>query len=135
MWIFSKEGFVSVVKDRYCKDGEVVVRARLREDLIAFLEKTARSIPPILEFGHADYRFRAIIRQDDFAVALAHVAMEIDYSNFKNMACPLGKDTERMIAYHNCWDALRRLQEGETFDIEGGGDGFPFWDGETEGEA
>lgn len=103
MWLFSKQGFVSIVKDRYCKDGQVTVRARIRDDLVSLLEKMNKDRPEILEISHADYRFRAIVAQDDFALAVARAVMEIDYDNFKNTACPPGKDTERMIAYHRCW--------------------------------
>lgn len=110
MWLFTKDGFVSVVKDKYCKPDEVTVRARIREDLIHALEKAGLDAE-ILEIDHADYRFRAIIKQEDFAVAAARIAMEIDYSNFKNEACPFERDNGRAVAYHSCWDALRGWQE------------------------
>ena len=134
MWIFSKDGFVSVVKDRYCEEDEVVIRARKREDLEAVLDMMETEAPGIITLPHADYRYRTIVKRRDFALAVARIAIEIDYPNFKSAACPPGSDMKRTVAYHQCWDALRRLQEGETFDIEGG-DAFPFWDGETEGEA
>ncbi len=116
MWLFSKTGFVSVVHDRYCKKDEVVVRARIREDLTSFLEKTdlSESSVKILEIDDADYRFRVIIDQAQFALALARLAMEVDYDNFKNEACPWGKDKERMIAYHRCWEALREFNKDDT---------------------
>lgn len=131
MWLFSKQGFVSIVKDRYCEEDEVVIRARKREDLEAVLDMMETERPGIIELPHTDYRYRTIVKQRDFALAVAHIAMEIQYPNFKSAACPPGSDMKRTIAYHQCWDVLRKLQEGEGADTEAS----PLWDAETEGEA
>jgi hypothetical protein len=33
MWIFCKDGFFSAVQNRDCQEDEVMVRARIREDV------------------------------------------------------------------------------------------------------
>lgn len=126
MWLFAREGFVSVVKDRYCKDGEVVVRARVREDLVSILEKLGghKPFPEILEFDHADYRFRAIVDQHDFMIAVSRLVLEINYSNFKNVAAPLPGDRARHEAYMGCWVEMNRLQDRGV----PRGEKDPFWE-------
>jgi len=57
MWIFTKDGFYSAVKDKYCDDGELMIRARIKVDLERLLQKI-ESDAEILTFGHADYRYR-----------------------------------------------------------------------------
>jgi hypothetical protein len=115
MWVFTEDGFFSAVKDRYCKDGELVVRARVREDLIRFLNHMGLAGGEILVFHQADYRYRVIIPADHWANYLKDRAEGINYDNFKNRVFatwdPIGGD--RHTAYHRVWLALYALQAAE----------------------
>ena len=61
MWIFTKDGFYSVIKDKYCTEGELMVRARLRIDLERLLAKLD-SDAEILVIKQADYRYRVKLK-------------------------------------------------------------------------
>ena len=108
MWAMTTDGFFSVVKDRFCKKGEVMVRTRLRMDLTAFRRKMDLKTE-ILELHEADYRFRIPVKAHVWAKCLAAQAEAIDYPNFK-AAVPV-RDRLRHAKYMQCWSALREMQD------------------------
>ena len=73
MWLFTKQGFYSVVlaADR---DGQppdtLAVRARRRQDLES-LRRLAPALGQIVFLRHRDYPFRCFIRREDFNLLLA----------------------------------------------------------------
>jgi len=109
MWIFTIDGFFSVVKDDYCAEWEVMVRARLRKDLVRLAKVVGLKGKDILRIDHADYRYRLKLPKDFWVSYLARKAEGIDYPNFKNTVP--AKDHARHEAYMGCWAALRRWQE------------------------
>lgn len=109
MWIFTTDGFYSVVHDRYCSPGEVVIRARVRRDLEAI--RHFFDDPEILEFHQADYRFRMIVDKGCFEDYLLEKAIGLDYNNFKNEVATVDGDPARLRALHEVWAAMHRLQE------------------------
>jgi hypothetical protein len=80
MWVFTTQGFYSVVAHRDDAT-RVIVRPRAREDLEA-LRAQIRSLR-IYEDESADYRFRAVVDHADWIAALAILAAGVDYPNFK----------------------------------------------------
>src|SRR3954451_23252778 len=107
MWLFTTQGFYSVVTHRRDRD-KLLVRARAREDLEALREQ----IPELRIFSDpsADYRWRAVVTRAEWVAALAQLASDIDYDNFKNaVAIRQGIDRERL--YSRVWAALRSLQD------------------------
>jgi hypothetical protein len=84
MWIFFREGYVSVVQH---KDDalSVLVRARRHEHLVAFFNSISRSINPanIIELPSADYKYRIVVPREVFVKALEEKAACIDYTSFK----------------------------------------------------
>jgi hypothetical protein len=108
MWLFTTQGFYSVVEDRDDAD-RVLVRARAREDL----EALKRQIPD-LEIHETpppahDYGYRAFVTKDQWREAAARLAGEIDYDNFKNAVHDRqGRDREHL--YHEVWHKLSELQ-------------------------
>jgi hypothetical protein len=106
MWIFTTQGFYSVVA--YREDPErLLVRARTRADIEA-LRKQIPSLEPF-EDPEADYRHRAIVSGEEWIAALALLAAEIDYDNFKNeVASRQGYERARLYGY--VWDKLLSLQ-------------------------
>jgi hypothetical protein len=122
MWIFSKTGFVSIVKHRSMA-GHVMVRARVYEDLRNFLDvaeevlhyaedRSKTGIFDIHELGGSDYRFRVVMLQRDAATVVGHMLESIDYDNFKN-ATHGEQDRDR--AYMEVWSAMNRLQDWRQY--------------------
>lgn len=112
MWMFTVDGFYSVVQDRYCEQGELTVRARCLVDL-EHLQIRLREWMGIeaatLEIKDADYRYRMTIPREAWGEYLKRSAEEINYNNFKFVA--LKNDPPRSRAYHSCWAALRDWQD------------------------
>ena len=111
MWVFTTQGFYSVVAHR--DDPErVIVRARAREDLEALREQ----IPSLRIFSdaEADYRWRAIVSRAEWVAAVALLAASVDYPNFKS-AVAERQGVERERVYSRVWAELLELQQ------EGGG--------------
>lgn len=107
MWLITAQGFYSVVAHRNDPE-KLLVRARVREDL----ETLREQIPDMRIFSdrQADYRWRAIVSRAEWVVALAQLAEEIDYANFKN-AVRDSQGADRSRLYARVWEALRGLQQ------------------------
>jgi hypothetical protein len=111
MWMFSKEGFFSVVKDEYCEADELMVRSRWKQDLICLSERIG-SKAEIIVIKHADYRYRLKVKREDWVGYCTKAASEIDYSNVKGTIAH--GDRERSRAYMGCWHSLYQAQEEPT---------------------
>ena len=94
MWVFLNTGSVSVVAHRELADC-LLVRARERKHLQAALGTD----DGIEETPTADYRFRAVVKREDWALRLGQLSMEIDYDNFKKSI----KDPEFLGVAEKCW--------------------------------
>ena len=106
MWLFTTQGFYSVVAHRRDPD-KVLVRARAREDL-EFLREQIRKLRIYSDLS-ADYRWRAIATRAEWVAALAQLASEIDYDNFKS-AVSVRLGYERSRVYEHVWGELLSLQ-------------------------
>ena len=111
MWIFTKDGFFSVVFDRYCKRNELMIRSRCKDDLIRLAKKLHgySDESEILGIMHADYQYRMKISKHDWADYLSNCAHDIDYANVKDAIIPAG-DNLRQDAYYQVWTALYQWQ-------------------------
>lgn len=111
MWLITTRGFYSVVADHH-DDGNVLVRARAREDLGAL----ADLLPgiDIEETPRRDYRFRVSVAREAWTTAAAALADEIDYPNFKN-AVAERQGPGRAHVYSDVWVTLLGLQEGGRY--------------------
>ena len=101
MWIFTVEGFLSVVQHRDDHD-KVVVRARNRtalESISSALGVDIKTTPS------ADYPCRVVITREQMANLAAAFVREIDYDNFKNAAHSLG-DKRYDRALMQVWSAM-----------------------------
>lgn len=104
MWVFSKVGFYSAVRTR---DGKgIVVRARLREHLVALVELLDRK-PRIAMTTDSDYRYRIVVDDVEWAGTVSQLALDIDYDNFKE-SVPQGPYEQ---ALHAVWQTMHRLQK------------------------
>jgi len=116
MWIFCKLGFFSAVQHRD-KPDTLLVRGRFEGDLERLLE----SLPPedralcskIWENTTADYFYRMEMPKRFFAKAVAEIANEINYGNFKDSVHE-GYGSPRDAAYMGCWAELRHGQETQA---------------------
>jgi hypothetical protein len=109
MWLFTTQGFYSVVAHRRERD-KLLVRARTREDIEALREQ----IPTLRVFSDpdADYRWRAVVSRAEWVAALALLADRIRYDNFKaEVDTRQGREREQL--YERVWRELRRLQTEE----------------------
>ena len=109
MWLFTTQGFYSVVAHRRDPD-KLLVRGRAREDLEALREQ----IPELRIFSDesADYRWRAVVTRAEWVAALAQLATEIDYDNFKS-AVAERQGHERSRLYGHVWGELLSLQRDQ----------------------
>ena len=111
MWLFTIDGFFSIVQDKYCASDEVMVRARCKEDLINLLNRIGLAKSEILEINYADYRFRVKLKKKNLANAVSETIMQINYPNFKNTLDY--HDYNRYIAYSECWKAMHQWQKSK----------------------
>ena len=113
MWLFTNFGFFSIVQKPEDVAGEMLtVRARVRKDLEALRDKVLPALGPIIENAGTDYPYRVRVDRAVFANALAKIALDIDYDNFKDS---VGKEQgdAREGLYGEVWRTLRKLQKSE----------------------
>ena len=122
MWVFTKYGFFSAVCARRGSGGHgqpvdpdrIMVRGRVRGHLEALRDR----FPDLLggceihEFAGADYAFRIFVAKSAWSRALAGLAEETDYDNFKSEVARhqgrAGAAYEQ--ALDEVWSVMNRLQ-------------------------
>lgn len=105
MWVFFEGGFVSIVEDRQSGEDLLLVRARSKDDLIAFC-RAAGAKPGIIRTDGSDYRYRVRVPRRTVRRALTRIAEDISYSNFKDRV-HVKQGPERAGIYARIWqDAL-----------------------------
>lgn len=109
MWIFTPQGFLSIVADRENpREGQLLVRARNREHLELMLPdcEPFRKTP-------SDYPWRCWANRQVVAELLTRAAENLTYDNFKNAV----EDPGYHDALLDVWTAMaryeRRLAAGE----------------------
>lgn len=108
MWLFTKHGFYSVVKDNIKRD-RFLVRARERvhlERLKALVSFNAR----IFETPSNDYRWRVVVGKKTWARIAEKLANGVDYPNFKNSVLNAEGLTDYEQALHRVWSIMYELQ-------------------------
>lgn len=101
MWLFTVEGFLSVVEHRQ-DPNLLMVRARNR----SALEPIARRFgAEIAVTPKADYPCRLVITRAQMSEHLKTAVQHIDYANFKNAAHVLG-DRQYDRALMQVWSAM-----------------------------
>jgi hypothetical protein len=84
MWVFTNQGFISIVRNRdKGYQDTFLVRARRRKDLHAFFGGT--NIDEFITHNpQADYHYRVLVDADTLKSAMAYQVDKINYGNFKN---------------------------------------------------
>lgn len=107
MWVLTTTGFYSIVKKPSDPPGKLTIRSRIREDLLK-LKPYLPSMEYIVESDDSDYRYRTFASPEDVAEALSKIAVEINYSNFKDR---ISQDSpHRGFIYSQVWAELLRLE-------------------------
>ena len=107
MWLFTTQGFYSVVAHRD-EPSKVLVRTRSREDLDALRQQIAGL--ELIEDPSADYRYRAVVEREEWEVAASALVAAIDYPNFKS-AVAERQGSRRAGFYGEVWRVMRELQD------------------------
>ena len=100
MWMFAKDGFVSIVEDREAP-GMLLVRGRVRGDIEALFPGAKVEATP-----KRDYLYRTSLPREAVAVRVAEMVALIDYDNFKNSTA-----LDRHAPYMNVWTTMYGLQQ------------------------
>lgn len=106
MWLFTSNGFLSIVAHRE-RPGRMLVRGRTREDVEYFCDMAACGEPA--ETPGADYRWRVEASVELVAWFVQQQVLELDYPSFKD-AVAERQGYERAHTYMDVWSAVRRLQ-------------------------
>jgi hypothetical protein len=106
MWIYTSNGFISVVKPTdHTQDNVVVVRSRLKQDILQLFPNAE-----VIETPMRDYAFRTFLPAEIVAEVIAKQILTIGYDNFKNTV-----DSHRQYIYGRIWASTRELQySGES---------------------
>ena len=123
MWVFFREGFISVVQKPGHK--KLCVRARAAVDLDNFRRLYCPSLGPTTTAKWTDYPVRAYVYRKALARAMQRVVKAIVYDNFKSaVSKTLGY--ERFSILHSVWAAAQRISDiGKKKETSYG---YPWWD-------
>lgn len=109
MWLFTNTGFVSAVKH----GNDLVVRSRDKESLepIAGLAKKEITSSP-----NSDYPYRVITDSETFARWAQHMALNIDYPNFKSEVAQVrGHDYAHALT--RVWSVMHEVEDNEAREL------------------
>lgn len=100
MWLFTSDGFVSIVADKNDTRGDrLLVRSRDKMHITnVFPDAEVFSKQP------SDYQWRAWVSREDVADAVMRQVQGLDYTNFKNSIY----DDRYHDACIDVWDAMYR---------------------------
>lgn len=107
MWIFTPEGFFSVVEKG--DPNYLCVRAWAADDLDRLRDTYLPSLGATIEHAGTDYAFRAYAAREAVAEAMAAAVRAISWSNFKDVVRER-RGPEREDVYHSVWATMLRLE-------------------------
>lgn len=106
MWIFTQDGFISVVDNKQVQ-GKLTVRARDKESLELLADVTGQ---PIIELPNRDYEYRVYVTRDQLSAFMATQIDDLTYGNFKNRIW----DTRGDVYHSACaevWNAMLAVSD------------------------
>ena len=102
MWIFSQDGFFSVVR----KPEGFHVRARRKQDLVNV------GLIPLQSYSGSDYPWRSIFRDRiELLKLLDKLGNSVDYPNFKSRIGQRPDQKDRLGDYHKIWALMGKVEE------------------------
>ena len=113
MWLFTRDGFLSLVQDRDNPD-LLQVRARDRADILAHFPQAQ-----VLDTAGADYAFRALVNRREVADTIHAAVMGLSYTSHakEEMADASPPNPRRMSAYYTVWTALAEMQDPAPYSV------------------
>ncbi len=103
MWLFTNTGFISAVSN----GKDLMVRSRDVESLEPLAESAKTEI---IKTPQNDYPYRVIVTHELFAKWVAHMAQNIDYTNFKSeVAATRGYDFAHPLM--KVWSAMHEVED------------------------
>jgi hypothetical protein len=110
MWVFTPDGFYSVVqKPQDRKNNTLTIRTRNRGDMDALVAGHFPDAKPY-KVKHSDYEWRIRVPKADWAQAVQRMAMDIEYSNFKDEVTKR-QGWDRHDVYLRVWQALLSISD------------------------
>ncbi len=107
MWILTTVGFFSIVQKP--RQTGLTIRTRVAADLDRLRTTYLPTLSATVTGAGTDYPFRATVGREEFALALAQIARDITYANFKGeVARRQGHARER--TYSKVWGVLQELE-------------------------
>ncbi len=112
MWVFTREGFFSVVWDKDCRGDQLAVRSQCKEDVCRLAKKLSGYCDDsqIDSRDGGGYRYRIRIAKQAWSAYLADSALQVDYPSVKKTVVSEGDDLRRD-AYYQIWEAIFRWRE------------------------
>ena len=106
MWLFTSEGFVSVVAHSE-KPDTLLVRARDEDSLLSLVEATGATLKST---PSADYPYRLEVLRTAYSAWLADQVSNLDYSNYKANAWKTRPgDFAWENALHEVWRSMHQV--------------------------
>lgn len=116
MWIITPLGFFSIVqKPADLEHGTLTIRARVRGDLEALQAAVLPGLGQITESKKTDYRFRATAPRTLVEAAMAKLAQQLNYDNFKSEVAKV-QGHQRAHLYGEVWGVLHQMQTKAGFE-------------------
>lgn len=124
MWLFTTIGFFSATQTnqhyrelpKHQQSGHIMVRARVRDDLDRLIELHQRMLlagdPEVLELPGHDYPYRIVIPHAEWIELATQLAVDIDYSNFKNAVEDQARTRSAGTARHDLYLKVWRVMNG-----------------------
>ena len=103
MWLFSKNSFLSIVKDKEKKDS-LLVRARFNQDINKLFPRAKVTVG-----GGTDYLYRASIPRKEVVKKMMEQVSNIEYTNFKN-----SNDHTRHAHLLDVWEVMIDAQDEQA---------------------
>lgn len=109
MWLFTKYGFYSIVKDS--NNAHYKCRARRKKDLVNLVS----NFKYLKEYEihcdkRADYHYRIFISQNHFSMLMLNFSNSIDYSNFKDNINGSADQVDKIDYYSEVWEMMYSYQ-------------------------
>ena len=106
MWLFTKHGFFSAVKN-YNNGDYIHVRARFKGDLDRLCE-AYNLVPNVVKTPKGDYPYRMDFPREIWAFIVKREAESIDYTDFE---VAVRDGSKRYRAYLEAWTVLHKYQD------------------------
>lgn len=110
MWLFTRYGFLSVVRD-VNNAGRVLIRARRRDHLERLCGRFGLTAAKIQETPENDYPFRLFVGRAVWIGVAWAMAEDIDYGNFKDEVQRSEGATEYERSLHSVWGTMHGIEE------------------------